>query len=360
MTRYEKLLNRRTDPEVSKFTAFSANEAYKAVQEGENIKYALGAMQPVDPEYTKNTYSECERVQNQLAKAFDAADISVDFDHQGSVTNDTHIKARSDIDLLTVVQRFHWVELPNRPTIPYTGDAVADLRAARKTAITTLQSKFPEATVTPGNKSVKISDGSLRREVDVVSCAWWHTVEYRQTSDRKWLGIGILDNPTGEEIKNKPFLHNDRIEARDKAKRGHIRRIARLLKSLRNDSEGRVNLSSYDIVGIAYNIYDHLVDSVAEGHELPLLEKTDQWLNVLEYSEGVRIEIEVPNKTRKVFCTGGATLQELRALRKELNDLMSSIKIELASSHHSLEEVIIPDFPRTRPIVLEPVYRMHF
>lgn len=356
MTRYERLLSRRFEPSDSLYN-FSANEAYERIQEGENTRYALGAMQPIKPEYTANTFKECNRVENQLQRAFSAEGLQITFDHQGSVTNDTHIKARSDIDLLTVIERFCWIEPPNKPQSVYEGDPVADLRTVRNSSSSTLTSRFPEAKVTPGSKSIKISGGSLSREIDVVACAWWHTVEFVRDSDKNWLGIVILDNDRGCEIKNKPFLHNTRIDHRDTATSGNTRKAIRLLKSLRYDSEGNVELSSYDIVGIVYNMYDHLIQSVPDSQGLLLLDRCDQWLNVLEWNEGVRSQIEVPNSTRKVFCNGGATLTGLRQLRKELTDLYSAVKRELAMTYRTLEEVIqLPRGPY-RPGVLAPGHR---
>lgn len=358
MTRYEKLLNRRTDPDIA-LKAFSANEAYRVVEEGENVKYALGAMQPIDPEYTANTFKQCERVENQLQTAFDGEGAGVDFDHQGSTTNDTHVRAKSDIDLLTAVRRFTTIQLPNRPEYPYPGDPIADLRHARRVTVAKLKAAFPTAEIdSSGGKSVKVKGGSLTREIDVVSCAWWHTVEYVQTKDKKYLGIGVLDNERGAEVFNKPFLHNDRIEHRDNATQGHTRRVTRLLKSLKYDSEGKVSLSSYDIAGIAYNMYDHLLASVPEGREILLLEKADQWLNVLEYGAGVRTDIMVPNGTRKVFGPDGATLAGLQQLRKELADLIVAVNREVNSARRKLEEIVFPNTRPYRPPYLEPAYRL--
>ena len=61
--RLEKLRKRRTDPLIK---AAAVREAYDSMSEGESIKYAVGSMQPIGREYTKNTYAEGDRVKAQL------------------------------------------------------------------------------------------------------------------------------------------------------------------------------------------------------------------------------------------------------------------------------------------------------
>src|ERR1051325_12189976 len=108
LTRLERLRNRRLDPTIK---VSEINEAYKKLTaEDSAVQYAIGAMQPIDPEYTRRTIEERGRVEKQLSDGYVAAGLRIDFDYQGSVTNDTHIRAHSDVDLLTVEKRFHAVQ----------------------------------------------------------------------------------------------------------------------------------------------------------------------------------------------------------------------------------------------------------
>lgn len=135
--RLERLQGRRIDPEV--IGAKQLNEVYKRISQSDSVKYVLGAMQPIDPEYTKATYAEGDRVWNQLEKNLT---ITCELRYQGSVTNDTHIKAKSDIDLLTVIGRFFTLEQPQEPSSPYQGDPIQDLRDLRKEEIQILDRAF--------------------------------------------------------------------------------------------------------------------------------------------------------------------------------------------------------------------------
>src|SRR6185436_3886144 len=103
--------------------------------------------------------------------------MQVVFDYQGSVTNDTHIRAHSDIDLLTVETK--WVNL-DHTTQPYTPNAVEDLKKIRRQTASILRGAYTTATVdNSGNKSISVSGGSLRRKIDVISCAWWHCAAHQ-------------------------------------------------------------------------------------------------------------------------------------------------------------------------------------
>ncbi len=185
-SRLDKLRSRRVDPLVK---AAGLNEVYNRLPaEDSSVQYAIGAMQPIDPDYTQQTIEERTRVEKQLAHGYVEAGLGIDFAYQRSVTNDTHIRFYSDVDLLTVEERWFGIEPPNRPVVPYSGDTIQNLREIRTKTIKILRPAFPAATVDDsGGKSISVSGGSLRRKIDVIACAWWHTVEYVQDEKKHWL-----------------------------------------------------------------------------------------------------------------------------------------------------------------------------
>jgi hypothetical protein len=339
LTRLEKLLNRRLDPTIK---VGEVNEAYKRLTaEGSAVQYAIGAMQPIDPDYTKRTIEQRNRVERQLSDGYAAAGLGVDFDYQGSVTNDTHIRAHSDVDLLTVERRFSVVQPPNSALPMYQGDSIEDLRELRKSAASTLRVAYPTAKVDEtGSKAINVSGGSLRRKVDVIACAWWRTVEYVKDPQKHWLGIVLLDNEKGERVPNKPFLHNKRIEDQDVITKGGLRKVIRLLKSLKYDSDDKISISSYDVAGIVYNIFDDWL-TPRPGADLALVESCRKYLNYLLYDKTYRETLEVPNKSRRVFCEDGADETGLRELSMALDMLVREIEQGLSKSFRKLEEARI-------------------
>lgn len=338
LNRLHRMRARRVDP-VEKYMlkAGGANEVYERMQESSSaIKYAIGAMQPIDPAYTENTYREGERVRNQLERNLGGYSLVCEFDYQGSVTNDTHIRAKSDIDLLTLHCAFVTLDPPQRASNPYQGNPLEDLLLLRGATIQVLKDKFPEATVdSNGSKSVCIEGGSLRRKIDVVASNWCDTCEYVRTGHKQYRGIHILDAHKKQRVRNLPFLHNDRLHSKDQRTIGGYRKAVRLLKSLKYDSDAGLDLSSYDIAAIVYAMTDESL-MVMRGMELVLINTCKQHLDFLANNQPYRDSLDVPNGTRKIFCSGGATLAGLNQLRREVDSLQYDIENDLSRSFRKL------------------------
>lgn len=331
-TRLERMTARRTDDLVS--GAKLQNEIYKRLSNSESVRYALGAMQPIDPEYTKNTYEQGDRVCNQLKKRLSTA---CDYEYQGSVTNDTHIKARSDIDVLVLTQKFWMLEHPQKPSHPYTGVPLQDLIDLRSDAISCLKAAFPEADVdSSGSKSIMIEGGSLRRKIDVVPSNWFHSNKYVENKDKIFRAVEILDAKAPERVKNTPFLHNALIDLKDKETNGGLRKAARLMKSLKYDNED-VDLSSYDIVSIAFNIPSAQL-TVPHGSELLLLDACRDFCVQLMRDGGLRVAVKVPDGHRAIFADGHATDRGLAELAVQLQGLVNDVLKENERSFKKLSE----------------------
>jgi hypothetical protein len=339
-SRIAMLRARRMDP-IGRMTinASGANEVYDRISDpSEAIKYAIGSMQPIDDAYTKSTYEEAERVKQQLQENLPRYRQCCEFDYQGSVTNNTHIVARSDIDLLTLHSNFISVEPPQKVETPYVGNPVNDLLLLRAASAVILKEKFPNATVDDsGSKSVSIEGGSLRRKVDVVSSNWRDTTAYFQTGMKRDRAIEVLDSRELKRIKNLPFLHNERIHNKDSVTLGGLRRVIRLLKSIRYDSPRKVNISSYDIASVVYGM-DNCRLIVSNGMELILMHNCKVYLDTLATSQTLRDSLDVPNMMRKVFCKEGACLDGLNDLRRELDLLLGEIERDLTQSRRRLLE----------------------
>jgi len=333
--RYTKLRSRRTDPVIK---ASGINEVYERLAEDTAVKYAVGAMQPIDPLYTQNTIAEGDRVRNQLRDGLSAVGMAAEFCYQGSVTSDTHIRAHSDVDLLTLHTAFYALEPPLPVTFPYFGDPLSDLKKLRRTAVDVLKKAFPAVTVDDSKgKAIALSGGSLRREIDVVIANWWNTVQYQATGAEHERGIEVYDAKAEQRIENKPFLHNRRIAERDMASSGSLRKMIRLLKSLKYDADPAVDLSSYDIASIAYRMPDDLL-RVPAGGELILVRNAEVFLRRLLENPLDRFLLMVPNEMRRVFADGHATEAGLRQLHREVTDLVRDIELGLQRSFRKLAE----------------------
>ncbi|MCC6284635.1 MAG: hypothetical protein IT439_04930 [Phycisphaerales bacterium] len=97
-------------------------------------------------------------------------------------------------------------------------------------------------------------------------------------------------------------------------------------------------MSSYNIVGIAYNLPESELLSPAP-RELVILEACIGYCERLATDAALRALAKVPDGSRTVFGSGqGATLQQLDALTKELTTLRYDILTENARSFRRLAE----------------------
>ena len=331
-TRLDRLAARRTDATVA--NARLLNEVYRRIDQSDSVRYVVGAMQPIDPAYTENTYAQAERVCNQLENRLT---IKCDNEYQGSITNDTHIKAQSDIDVLLLIKKFFTVEPPQKPQNPYKGDPIQDLLDLRAEIIEALERGFPEAAVDcSGGKSVSIEGGSLRRKVDVVPANWYDTNLYAEQKVKVYRGVQILDAKKKERLRNTPFLHNAWIDYKDNQTNGGLRKAARLLKSLKYDTDS-IDLSSYDLVSIAFNISEGELN-MPHGMELALLNSCHSFCTAIDSDESLRTSLMVPDGHRRIFDEGHATKAGLEALVRALSDLVRDVIEENQRSFRKLAE----------------------
>ena len=327
-----------SDVTVERYQANPNYEIYNSIgEEGSAVRYTVASMARLDPRYTEITYEQGDRVKNQLDKGFSVYGFRCDFEYQGSVTNDTHIKSYSDIDLLSITQRFITLEHPQVPTRPYKGNPINDLREIRETGADALSKAFPKATVDKsGSKSVSISGGSLSRKIDVVPANWFDTNAYAKHQAKRFRAIEVLDNKSGSKFKNTPFMHNYLIEKLDRRTQGGLRKSIRLFKSLKYDSDS-VSLSSYDLAALAYNMPEGQLFT-NPGGEIPLLARLKVYLDFVRLNKEFRLGMLVPDESRKVFAPGHATLTGLNELQDEVDDLVEAVCSNRKKSFEKLAE----------------------
>lgn len=259
--RFDRLRSRRIPLEK---IARAKLESFSASSSEQDFSYLVDAMQPIDAEFTENTFKEGIRVRDQLQENLPAK-YSAEFDFQGSVTSDTHIKIHSDIDLLALHGQFVCLDLGVSANSPYSGDVTEELRSMRLDSTRLLKSNFPAVTVadSPG-KAISLEGGSLSRKIDVVIGNWWDTELWKQYKVKMARGVRIIDTKGPKLILNKPFWHNYEIDSKDK-KTGGLRKVIRLLKTLKYDAEPELKISSYDIAAIAWNMLEPALSVQADA-----------------------------------------------------------------------------------------------
>lgn len=325
-TRVEKLKARKTDRDTGQLVLREVKLAKAIITTDKSedaIEYIKESMAPVDKKYTDQTYEECDRVKSQLAEEFKTQEIGISFDYQGSVTNDTHIRFYSDIDLLALTEKYIGIKRPLENVSPYKGNPIEDLIQIRKVAIARLKSSYPQATVDDsGSKSIAIYGGSLRRKIDVVPSNWVDTHDYRTTSNKIHRGIEILDAKVPARVENFPFLHNYLLTERDNYCGGNLKRLIRFFKSVREDSDKDIEINSYNLTGLCYAMP---VEKIRGQADLQVIYNFVQFSLQVAGDESLRNSLLVPNGQRKLFDES-FSLTELGKINSEA---FSLIKIAL-------------------------------
>lgn len=320
----------------------SLKESYESRGKGDSIKYALGAMQQLEPKYTEISINEGERVRNQLSNGLQSANIPVTFEYQGSVPLNIHIRFTSDIDLLVLHASFVTVDPAGSKANTYISTGltpVTEIIALRRQCELILDSKFPAATIDKsGAKSISVSGGSLQRKVDVVPSHWHDTASYQYTEAKQDREVRILNKDEMILLANRPFHHMKKIEEKDFKTKGGAKKVIRLLKNLKRDSETKINLNSYEIASLVWHFSDAAITK--EYYlELALVAETQLILQHLVANPSVTFTLPTPDQSRKIIDTT-EKFNALILLKQEIDQLTNDLSKELSPYISAAPELI--------------------
>ncbi|MFC3442903.1 hypothetical protein ACFOKF_17145 [Sphingobium rhizovicinum] len=331
-------------------------ERYQTRSTTDATQYTLGAMQEVDPDYTRISNEEADRVAEALRGGLASLGRSASYRQQGSVPANTHIRGASDVDLLVLLGEALTYDASGPGAAkgwytPWSGSVLSAVRQLRTDCEGILERRYWGATVdTSKNKSIRLSDGSLRRDVDVVPGHWGDNATYQATLLERDRGVHILDKSVPTTTMNLPFLHAARLGEGDVPTSGGLKMAIRMLKNIKADSSRVIDLSSYDIAGLMWNCDQSLL-RFTYGRELAILLGTDQWLETLVQNPSYARTLDTPDGIRKVLNESAkeAALallaSEVAALRQAVaEEWMRTLKSQrFATARRSvLDEIFIP------------------
>ena len=240
----------RINPENFMITK-SFSDELSTISYSEVLMYIRIAMKGVEPEYTQKSKDAGEKVIDHLSSELS----SVTFKYQGSVMTDTHIKGYSDIDLLTICEKFYQYDASGVKRVlenaevranyyqsslnkleqevnvsTYTGNSINDLSRMRIDCERVLSSVYSNCNISRP-KSIKIKNLSLNREVDIVIANWYDDVTSIINDKGEYRGIQIFNKDTqSREKEDFPFLSIKRINDKSSATNGRLKKMIRFLK----------------------------------------------------------------------------------------------------------------------------------
>lgn len=271
----ETIKNRLNPDNILLEKSFSAELG--SISYNDVLVFVRYAMRGVEPEYTQKSIDAGNRVKEHL----NAGGLTnVDYRFQGSVMTNTHIKGYSDIDLLCISDKFNtWasgevnrylneanlrekigasnvlkLERKKMSASAYQGDSLLDLKVIRLSTENILTRVYTVYD-TSKPKSVKITNTSLKRDVDVVTANWYDDVRAIMYEGEVNRGIEVYNKDFNRtESPDFPFVSIDRINSRSATTNGRLKKMIRFLKNIRSLSKVQIDLSSYDINAICYDI----------------------------------------------------------------------------------------------------------
>lgn len=310
----------------SEFAKLKAmTERWETASTRPSVRYALGAMQEVDKRYTEISIETAKRIENQLIKRLPVYGLNTEYKLQGSVPLNIHIKGVSDVDMLVIDKSHHRSE-------PYINTLMKDdievLKKLRNATEYELKCAYPSVKVdTKGDKAIKLTGGSLPRDVDVVPAHWVETneyIKYKLSYDR---GINILNKSIPSTFLNLPFKHIQSIEkVCIHLTEGSLRKSIRLCKNIKADliAEGRsIYLTSYDLASIMYYA-DKEALKLGKTNALAIVRETQRLFDYLYNNQIYAKAMTTPDGTRRIFDSSNK-IDSLLTMSVALDNLVDDL-----------------------------------
>ena len=346
MTDYRQLLSNiqvRHNPE-KQFSIESRMFSELPAYSNDIQRYVYLAMMAVDDNYTSKTKDAGQRVKEHLQNA---GLLNVSYHYQGSVMTDTHIKGHSDIDLLVICNKYYTYDALNVQRIlntpsnytylqlsklrsvvereAYKGRCVEDLRDIRLQSESILRRHYDKCDITHP-KAIKITNQCLHRDVDIVAAGWYDDVtSILNDQNITYRGIQVYDKNAHELCSaDYPFLSIDRINSRSSDTGGRLKRMIRFFKNVKVDSKNSIDLSSFDINAICYNIAPYNYNNL---HYLELVEVVYNQLYKIVYDESYANRIVSVDGKEYIF-KGNNKRVEIKKLYQDVLTIYSILKTQ--------------------------------
>ena len=325
--RLQNLQQRKYDPELRKSMV---SEAFGKSFVPENIEYLLEATKSIDSKYNEKTIEASTRVKNHLENEFQLHFLRA-YRTQGSVRTKTNIKTYSDIDLLTIIDRYFFVGPGVANDNPYTAsDHDDDILEMRKQATKILRKIYDEVDDS-GSKCISIKNKSLNRKVDVVFAFWYNTKQYEDNQNNEYYrGIHLYDFPKKQREADFPFATIGQVNSKGDNTYDGSRKGTRLIKNLRADNEN-IDLNSFKLTSIVHSIKSNDLEYTGVGSEINIAQSISSQLTRLIDDKEFRINIDSPNGMEKPL-KDDACVSEMKKLKKDLDELIIDCASELRHS----------------------------
>ena len=316
--RLKNIQNRRFDKELNESIL---SKSFSSSSIPQNVKYLKEYMQEIDSKYNNRTMEAAKKVKKHLEDNL-KLNFSLAYRTQGSIMTSTNIKFHSDFDILTIIDDYYCFEKDLENNNTYKGYPYLDITNLRDQSEKIMDNIYDEVDKT-GTKSITIFNKSLKRKVDIIFCFWFNTKRYEESGDEFYRGIYLFDFCNKEKIKDYPFAHIDEVNSKGDLTNDGSRKCIRLLKSLKEDADEEINLSSFHLTSIVHSIENSRI-YYRTDEELQLAIETSNEIDNLISCSSYRKSIKSPNGIENPLIEENI-VPELKKLKKDLDSLISDV-----------------------------------
>lgn len=331
--RLQNLKARRFDNELNES---AVTKSFNDINIPKNLKYLMESMSKIDKKYNDRTIEAAKRVQKHLEDNFNLQ-FSRAYRTQGSVTTATNIKVHSDFDLLTIIDRYHYLGNGVPSNNPYTdSDPNSDIKELRRQSENIMDDIYDEVDKT-GKKNISIYNKSLNRKIDVVFCFWYNSLKYEETKNEYYRGIYLFDFTINKKILDYPFAHISQVNSKGDRTKDGSRKGIRLLKTLKADSDKKLKISSFHLTTIVHSIEDSLLN-YPRGNELEIAKVIRNQINRIIDDKQFREGIKSPNGTE--YPLNDENIPDLKVLKEDLDSLINDVSKEIYNEYFESGQLI--------------------
>lgn len=214
---------------------------------------------------SKKTYAS---VRYALGQSVILAGRNTEVFLQGSYSNDTNIRADSDVDVVVMLKDAFWRDISALSPVEQSlyneafTDASYGFKEFRRDVLAALRSHYGAGMVEEGENSLKVKAASGRLGADVIVCLQYRKYRFFWGRDEQDFFEGIaFQRKDGNLIVNYPKLHSEGCTRKNKATAGWFKPTVRVFKNMRSRlvAEGKIRpdcAPSYFVENLVYNAPD--------------------------------------------------------------------------------------------------------
>lgn len=317
----ENLKGRRYD-EALKEPVLS--DAFSNTNYPQSVKYTLESMVEIDPAYAYKVYAISRKIHEKLSKALKKRGYHVDYRYQGELKTYSNILLYGDVEIMVIKK-----ESSDKPHL--------DVQRLAMELLDILRGDPNFKSIDYGDKTrIRITAQKPTCEIDILPSVWVDSLEFKQTKNEIYRGIAEFDFKKKKIKKYLPFLNIARINSRDQHCGGVFKSLSRLLKTLRADSEERIDLKDSEINSMIYVLGEEEL-KIEYKNILSLLPKLESILDKASKDASYFQSIPSPTGKDRIFSGHPEKRTEVSKLKTALTSLIEDLKSDLGDIDQTLD-----------------------